>query len=685
MNDLADRFAGRRLDALLDGSKAASPSARLWPGLAGRPKRRLPLKGLDAVAERARGVAGRRRAGRKVAARANAILEEARTIADLGDEGFFERVREARSAIRLSRDDAKAIDRAYALCVEAVRRTQGFVLHPEQVMGALVMADGCCAELATGEGKTVTAILPATIDGWVGRGVHVMTVNDYLARRDAETTGPAYALMGLRVGVLTDQTKPEDRAEAYRCDITYMADKQAIFDFLRDRLVGPVQPRLGPLLMDELFEPARMGEQGAEHWRDRIVQRGQYSAIVDEADSVLIDEAVTPAIIGADTELEGAGAEAHGVAAQIASTMAEGKDYSVDRRLKRVRLTSAGREKVAKAAEGLPPFWSGPRRREELVQLAVKARELYLNGRDYLIREGEVTIVDRSTGRLLEGRRWQLGVHQAVEAKEGLKISGDRSTSARISYQQFFQQYRRLSGMSGTVWEVADELWRDYRLPVVRIPTHKPVIRKHASDRVFATEEAKFRAVAARVAELNAKGSPVLVGSRSVSDSERLGLYLQERGVDCRILNATREAEEAEIVAQAGRSGSVTVATNMAGRGTDITLDEETRRLGGLVVIATERNDERRVDRQLYGRAGRQGDPGRAETFVSLEDALIKEFGFDPLTVLCRLSPGPLRRVSAALLWPLAQRTASGRLAVRRAEAAKSEAWIDVAMHNAAR
>jgi preprotein translocase subunit SecA len=336
-------------------------------------------------------------------------------------------------------------------------------------------------------------------------------------------------------------------------------------------------------------------------------------------------------------------------------------------------------------AARLPPFWSGPRRREEIVVVALTAKELYLKGDDYIVKDGQVVIVDRSTGRILPGRQWQMGIHQAVEAKEHVDTTSERRTTSRVSYQQFFQRYERLSGMTGTAMEVADELWTAYRLPVVRIPTHRPVIRTRAPDRYFETESQKFEAVADRVAELHRTGRPVLVGTRSVLSSERLGAMLSERGIQCNILNATREAEEAEIVARAGQRGAVTVATNMAGRGTDIKLGEGVCELGGLLVIATERHDESRVDRQLFGRAGRQGDPGAAEAFASLDDQLIANYGFGLLVGFVRRLVGPARTRLAGLLWKQAQWAAGKRHKTARAQVAAAESWMDAAFHHRSR
>ncbi len=659
---------------------------RLWPALTWPGDRRRPTRGVDVLGERVLGWAARARRSRLQWVRARAILDAARGLRDLSDAAFDERIREARERVLINRDDPGAIDAAFAVAHEAVRRTLGLDLYPEQVLGALAMADGCCAELATGEGKTVTAILPAALDGWLGKGVHVVTVNDYLARRDAELCGPAYARLGLSVGYLQDSSPHPARRRAYDADITYAADKQVIFDYLRDRLITPLRPRLAGVLMDGLFGSSRPDDPRVHpQWDRLVVQRGLYSAIVDEADSVLIDEAVTPAIIAERDEHAHAAADHYRIAADLAARMTAGEHFTVDERMRLVRLTDAGRSWLAERAGGLPPFWAGPRRREELITTALTARVIYSRGDDYIVQDGKVVIVDRSTGRVLPGRQWQLGLHQAIEAKEGLDITHDRITSSRISYQRFFQKYRRLAGMTGTAAEVRAELWRWYRLPVVRVPTHRPVIRVHAPQRVFDTQEAKFRAVADRVEFLYREGRPVLVGTRSVAASERLSDLLAARGVAHEVLNATREAHEAAIVAKAGRRGAVTVATNMAGRGTDIVLDEHARALGGLVVIATERHDERRVDRQLYGRSGRQGDPGRAETFVALDDPLIRRHGLTPLLWLVRRLSGPARDAAAGVLWTLAQHAAARRWSAARAAAAQVEDWTEIALHRHSR
>lgn len=680
---------------LLSADVPAAPSdrepqahARLWPSLTRPPTRPQPLQGPDRFGEYVRGVAARFRHARlPYRSRAERIVEAAAGLQHASEATIDDRLDIIRADAVTARDDPDAIDTAFSLIYEVIRRTLGLSLHVEQVMGGLAMVNGCCAELATGEGKTVTAILPAALDGWSGRGVHVITVNDYLAKRDATTTSPAYQRLGLSVGVITDESKARQRLRAYAQSITYAADKQVIFDHLRDRLHAPVRPRLTTLLLDGLTNESVAEGQGTPGWPRRVVHRGLHAAIIDEADSVLIDEATTPAIISGErlSAPSQQNTEAYQAAARIAEEFAPGQDYTIDLRIRRIRLTDRGRRKADEMADQLPAFWSGPRRREELITQALTARDLHRKGDEYIVRDGKVVIVDPSTGRVLEGRQWQLGLHQAVEAKEGLEISDDRRTSARVSYQRFFKKYERLSGMTGTAAEVAHELWRDYTLPVVRVPTHKPVIRTTGANRVYLSEEDKFRAVADRVAALHAERRPVLIGTRSVAASETLGRLLEERRVPCRILNANREAEEAAIIAEAGRPGAVTVATNMAGRGTDIKLDEASRKLGGLVVIATERHDESRVDRQLYGRAGRQGDPGHAEAFVCLEDMLIQRHGLAPLKALCRRTHGPVRKLVARVLWTTAQRGAGRSAAMVRSEVAKSDAWTDLALHHETR
>lgn len=669
---------------------------RLWPALARAERREEALEGLDRIAASMQGRVIRRAISAQERSLADAILESAGAIADLTEAALDERIDAVRQhahsiARRNQALDGDALREAYALGVEAIRRTTGLSLYPEQVMGGLVLRGGAVAEMATGEGKTVTAILPAALAGWTGRGVHVVTVNDYLARRDAQLCHGAFARLGLRVGVLDGEMERAERRAQYDLDVTYGADKQFIFDFLRDRLAQPLAPTVASSVLDAVTNP-----DDREHWTREVVQRGLNAAIVDEADSVLIDEAATPAIIalpageslGADT------VERYAIGIDLARALEADRDYKADARTHRVALTKVGRQRLGELAadpsRALPPFWAGPRRREELVVQALGALVLHRRDDDYIVRKNadgqrEVVIVDRSTGRVLDGRQWQLGLHQAVEVKEGLEPSERRHTAARVSYQRFFARYRSLAGMTGTGWEVAPELWRAYGLRVVRVPTHRPIARVERTDRTFTSEDAKFADVAKATKVAHERGQPVLVGTRSVHDSERVASLLGDEGLQCQVLNARHEAQEAAIVERAGRAGAITVATSMAGRGTDIKLDDEARDAGGLLVLAVERHHERRVDRQLFGRSGRQGDVGEAIAFVSLEDEMVVRYGLAPLRWMARASPGPLRAVLARMLVRQAQRSATRRWMLIRDESSKIDAWVDLAFHQQTR
>lgn len=665
---------------ILPAAADANRSRRLWHELGTPANRPTPPKGLDLIGEWIHGRTHRARTKQDNRERAERIIKSADTLHHHSDAELRHHAEPIIEAARLRPDDA--MDDAFALLTEIIRRELGFTLHVEQVMGAIAMAAGAAAEMATGEGKTVTAILPTALLAWRGRGVHVLTVNDYLAARDAKIVEPCLKRVGLSVASLTNETETDDRRRAYDADVTYAADKQIVFDFLRDRLKTPTQTSVTRSLIEDI-----LGDQAGD-WHGRVVQRGLHAAVIDEADSILIDEAVTPAIISADPTDDGGDpgdpARHHMAAARLARELEQGTHYTLDRRAKHIAITDDGRQRIAEAADELPAFWSGARRREELVRTALTAKELMTLGDDYIIKPNKqgtpsVEIVDRSTGRVLTGRRWQLGLHQAVEAKEGLTPSEPRRTSSRIGYARFFQRYRHLCGMSGTLFEVRDELWRSYRLPVVRVPTHKPIARRQLADTYHPSEDAKIAAVLERVKQIHAGGQPILVGTRSVSTSERIGKALAEAGIACRLLNAEREAQEAEIVAQAGRARAITVATNMAGRGTDIKLDAEARSLGGLAVIGTERHQEQRVDRQLFGRAGRQGDPGQAEMHASFDDDLIRLYALQPLVTLAKRLP-PLR----PLLWKLAQANGSGRARATRSSVANLESWFEFSLSDQA-
>jgi preprotein translocase subunit SecA len=546
------------------------------------------------------------------------------------------------------------VARAFALTREFAHRRLGMRHFDVQVLGGWVLFNGMVAEMQTGEGKTLVATLPAGAVALAGIPVHIITVNDYLARRDAQWMGPIYEALGLTVGIVTQGQSPEERQRAYRCDITYCTNKELTFDYLKDRLVLEGHPGQIQMKMERLY--------GAGSRLDRLYLRGLCYAIVDEVDSVLVDEARTPLIIAGagDNSYEGG---SYRQALDLARRLTVDEDFTLDRLKKRLNLTENGEANLAALAEPLGSFWARKTMRDELVRQALVALNLYFRDKEYLVRDDKVEIIDEYTGRVMPDRQWERGLHQLIETKEGCLITDQNETLARISYQRFFRRYLHLAGMTGTAREVANELWAVYRLNVVPIPTHKPLRRQARPARVFATAAEKWDAVVERIAQMHRQGRPVLVGTRSVAASEHLSGRLTEVGLSHRVLNARQDREEAEIVAQAGQRGQVTVATNMAGRGTDILLGPGVEELGGLHVIATERHDARRIDRQLFGRGGRRGDLGSYESFASLEDEILAAFLASPGGRLARhlltrqvLPGGRVALILATLAQLLAER-----------------------------
>jgi preprotein translocase subunit SecA len=515
---------------------------------------------------------------------------------------------------------------AFALVREAAKRAIGQRQFDVQVVGGMAIHHRCIAELETGEGKTLVATMPAFLNALPGKGVHVVTVNDYLARRDAEWMGPIYQLLGLTVGCIQTGQSDSARRTAYACDITYGTSKELGFDFLRDELK---RLRLGGDAHRKSFEQVYLG-RGGHVEAEMPVQRTHHYAIVDEADSILIDEARTPLIIGANNQPTQEEAAAYYGADQLAATLVRVKDYKYDPLERKAELTATGRRKVQAVAAHSAFVTLTVDGLYEYVERALRAQIAYLRDRDYVAVDGEVVIVDEFTGRMMPGRQWQDGLHQAIQAKEKLEITLETITAARVTVQDFFKRYKKLAGMTGTASSDASELRRIYKVGVFRVPTNRPCRRVWMPDRVFSTEEEKFRAVADQIIEWNHKGVPVLVGTRSIEKSERLSTLLAAGGIEHQILNAKNHEIEAQIVAQAGQRGRVTVATNMAGRGTDIKLGEGVAELGGLHVIGTERHEARRIDRQLAGRCARQGDPGMAQFFVSMDDEIVEAFGEKP-------------------------------------------------------
>ena len=505
--------------------------------------------------------------------------------------------------------------RSFAIIRELADQILGQRHHDVQLMGGWVMVNGMLAEMDTGEGKTLTATLPAATAALAGVPVHVISVNDYLVSRDAREMGPLYQALGLSVGTVTEQMDLEARRAAYACDITYCTNKQVAFDYLRDRLV------IGKNTSQRQLEVERLHTDNARI--DKLLMRGLCFAIVDEADSVLIDEARTPLIISRATTniIE---QQTYQQAIQLAEQLRPEEDFVIHHRARRIELTEQGEQRLAELCQPLKGIWSGPRRRHYLIQQALSAQYLFLRDTHYLVRDGKIQIIDEHTGRVMGDRTWERGLHQMIETKEACELSGSKETLARISYQRFFRRYLRLAGMTGTAREVMGELGAVYGLHVSRIPPHRPSRRIAYPDLVCRTTDQKWEQIVQRVKVIHSSGRPVLIGTRTVNDSEYLSKLLSAEKLPHRVLNARQDAQEAEIIAQAGQLGRITVATNMAGRGTDIRLGEGVAECGGLHVIATERHEAHRIDRQLFGRCGRQGDPGSYESILSLEDEVVK-------------------------------------------------------------
>ncbi len=506
---------------------------------------------------------------------------------------------------------------ALVATAELARRSLGLLPYPTQLFGAMTLIRGQLAEMQTGEGKTLTAGIAACLAAVAGLPVHVVTCNDYLAGRDAEKNTALFKAAGLSVGVVAHGVEREDRVRAYACHITYCTNKELVFDYLRDRVAmggraGAAQVR------------ARRYTGGAS---EDPVLRGLHFAIVDEADSIFIDEARTPLILAVQAG-DIPHAEAHLQALSIVAGFQRDVHFRIDEARRDLQLTDAGLQALAQATAGLGGPWTAAHQRGHLGTQALRAIHMFKRDEQYLIdAEGKVQIIDEYTGRVLPGRTWEQGLHQMIEAKEGVELSPQTTTQARITYQRFFCRYLRLAGMSGTAREMATEFATVFGLATVTIPTHRPSARVALEPRLVAGEAAKWEAVADFVAERHRTGQPVLVGTRSVLSSETLGGLLQVRGLPHRVLNARQDAEEAAIVAEAGQRGAITVATNMAGRGTDISLGEGVHELGGLCVVLTEYHESPRIDRQLVGRSGRQGDPGTAIAIVALDDELLRQHG----------------------------------------------------------
>ncbi|MFA7602957.1 MAG: DEAD/DEAH box helicase [Novosphingobium sp.] len=593
--------------------------------------------------------------------RAMAVICRSEALAGLDDAALDARCADVRARLmRHGLADGALIDECFALVREVTGRELGMRHFPVQLMGGFVMLNGGVAEMATGEGKTITALLPAITAAMARMPVHVFTVNDYLAERDAEKLAPVYRRFGLEIGLIIHGQETEERRAAYRADVVYGTNKEITFDYLRDQTALGRKRGAARRLMTELFGGGR-GEP--------LIMRGLHFAVVDEADSIFIDEARTPLILSAELPAKDDGL--YMAALELARQLEEGRHYRIKEADRAVELSDRGKRVVAELAAGLPHTrWRIRQAREELASQALAALRLYQRDRDYIVAEDKVQIVDESTGRVMADRSWEGGLHQLIETKEQVELSGTRNTMARITYQRFFRRYRRLSGMSGTVRETADELRADYGVRVAVVPRNRPNLRENRGHVLHRTSAEKWAAVADAVAAIRREEGmrPVLVGTRSVADSEAVAAALASAGIVCRVLNARQDAEEAEIVAQAGQLGAVTVATNMAGRGTDIELSPEAKAAGGLHVILSAYHETSRIDRQLEGRAGRQGDPGSTQAITALDDELYTLFAARGAKMIAAAAKDwPVQGWPADLLRKWAQMSAERRhAAIRR-------------------
>jgi len=639
--------------------KPKTPLENAWHSVHGRIDRLVPRRG-------------------PLLRQARRIAEVAKRLGEQPEQEVKDQAGALRARFRLGRDTRADLHQAMAVISAAGKHTFGFNAHPEQLACALALCRGSIAELATGEGKTLAASFAACVSGWRGRGCHVVTVNDYLATRDAETMSPLYEYCGLRVASIDGDTPPPQRRDAYLADITYVTNKDVAADFLRDRLALAQNRGLSDALVDQWAT-------GRPPVWQQLVQRGLNAAIIDEADSVLIDEAVTPLIIsgGGGEHADEQQTQAFLLARELADGLQQGRDYWVDLKHREVELKDRGRDAIYQAfsdAPGrFPGLLRGQNRREEMVTQALTAEHLFLRGQQYVVLEDKVCIVDESTGRLMPDRTWRAGLHQAVEAKEKLEIQPLKDTLARVSFQRFFRMYQHLAGTTGTALEARQEFWEIYHLPVIPIPPHRPVIRKQRKDRVTAEVDQRWARVVEDVEREHALGRAVLVGTRSVGASQTLSDALASRELEHEVLNAVNHEHEAQIVEQAGQPGRITVATNMAGRGTDIKLHDKVRELGGLHVVATERHESGRVDRQLFGRSGRQGDPGTVTVVISLEDELFTRYAPKMTRLLKSMGQrtGRVPQTFARAVMHHAQRRAMRLAFQQRRSVHKQDDWLE--------
>ena len=640
----------------------STAAAELYAVFDARRVKAPELKGMDVPAHAIVGwVKNKRPVLSRLKKQAAAVDAMEAVVKELTDANFKVQVEEARVLARLNRLEGEPLLKAFALAREASVRTIGKRPYTVQIMGAMAMHEAAVAEMATGEGKTITAALAVSVMAMAGKPVHVITVNDYLVQRDAENMGPLYRMMGHSVGYVIHDTQQLERVDIYRRNIIYVTSKELVADFLRDQIM------LGTLRSSGQTAVSLLAGQGI---RAPVQVPGLFKAVCDEADSLLIDEAVTPLIISNSPDEE-PNADRYRAANALADLLVKGRDFKVDVEIKHIDFTERGRDELDAICESdSSGFWKGSRRREELVTQALVARHCFLRDEHYLVDpEGKIQIIDEFTGRVMADRSWRHGLHQAIEIKEQVKVTADKENLARISFQRFFRQYPEMSGMTGTAWESSAEFWQIYTRPIVRIPTNKPCIRKQLPLQMFETTDQKYDAVLKRVIELNDIGVPILIGTRSVWSSEDVSKRLTAAGRPHRVLNAAQNAQEANVVTEAGQIGKITVATNMAGRGTDIHLGRGVVELGGLHVVNTEPAISARIDRQLFGRAARQGDPGCAQMFACAED--------DVLVRHAKYLRKLWRVIGAGRVIGLAQARAERIARFNRKQVLRSDDWMD--------
>ncbi len=651
----------------------------LFDSVRSRARKPERLRAMDRLYARAKlAVSSRHATQARLRAEAEAVAALGPALRGHSNAALDAHLADLREVFVRGRDGPEDLRRALAAIREAARRETGEEAYIVQLMGALALYHGCLVQMLTGEGKTLTGSLAAPLMAWRHKHLHVFTVNDYLAKRDAESRACIFARCGLRCGSIQQADDPESRRAAYALPIVFGTSKQITADYLRDQTAGggggggPPPPPPAP---------AGGGGGGGGGGGPTPLVPGLRACMVDEADAVLIDEGVVPLIIAKSRGLDEM-AEQYRQAAALAAKLDPRADFRVEVLRKRAVLTPAGQERVRRLSDPLPdPLWRAPRRAEEMVKQALIARACYEHGKQYQLVDGRVVIVDEYTGRFLPDRSWEHGLHQAVEAKEGVEVTADRETLARLSFQRFYRMYPFMCGMTGTAADATGEMEATYQRKVVVMPPNRSVARVEWPLRAFRTSAGRWAAVAQSVIDVHATGRPVLIGTRSIEASEVLSKRLTAQGLVHQVLNANFDSDEARIIERAGAAGSIVVATNMAGRGTDIKLDAKARAAGGLHVILTEMHGARRIDRQFIGRSGRQGDPGSAQVFVSLEDELVRLYtprAAAGLRVLARAEEltGRLRMLAAGV-FGLAQRLNCARDRVMRDQVMKSDEWVE--------